>query len=175
MSFTPPPTPWLRLPSHCYLMPTTAPMLTTNTQYTRKTGFLENGESVHDAARHLITAAEACLPVFALTQIIRRGQRLLELGTIFSFFFFSAKDEERTKWRERWGKAGKRVKLGWVESRTERDLHKSYCSGARREIKLHPEQGKEEAMWRWVRCGEQVGGDKAAEAEQRLSGVEATL
>lgn len=30
MSFTPPAPPWLRLPSHCYITPATAPLLTRN-------------------------------------------------------------------------------------------------------------------------------------------------
>lgn len=53
-------------------------------------------EAAHDAARHLITAVEAFPLVFAQTEILQRGERLLELGSIFFFFF--AEQEEGKKW-----------------------------------------------------------------------------
>lgn len=54
-------------------------------------------------------------------------------------------------------------------------LQQRLCNVALQEMKLHPEQGEEGATQRWVRRGGQVGGDKVTGAEQRLSGVEATL
>uniref|UniRef100_A0A3Q3E2U2 Uncharacterized protein n=1 Tax=Labrus bergylta TaxID=56723 RepID=A0A3Q3E2U2_9LABR len=99
--------PWLSLPRvlHCILHPSqtqesflclSADVIYTScsclayvafplieTQDMSKTVVLEKGDSEYDAARRLITAVEAFLLVFAQSQIIRRGRRLLVLGSMF--------------------------------------------------------------------------------------------
>ena len=151
MSFTPPALPWLRLLSYCYIVPATSPLLTMNQAHKQNWIFTKWRQRIWRSKTSHYSSRSFSSGVCPDSD--HQTRREIAWGWLHLFFFHA--EEEGKKWREKRGKTEKGVKLGRASagSRAERDPQQRCCGGALQEMKLHLEQGEEEIMWRWVRCG----------------------